>query len=182
MNKTLLKSYALALYHVGQEKNQVDEFLSDLVFLTGIFSRDKQLGKFLSSPMIEKEAKDKLLEDDIKNEIHLPVYAFLHVLIHRKAIQYIPDITKEYQHHYNAEKGILEGRIYTPFELSEKTLEEITSIFSKKYQKQVVFQVLIDKRVIAGMRIYINDTLYDYSIDNKLNQVRDSLLIDKDSR
>ena len=130
--------------------------------------------------MIEKKDKDRLWEENIKDHIHLPVYAFLSVLIRRKAIRYLSEITKEYRHHFNKEKGILEGRIYTPFELDEETVSKVTDIFSKKYKKQVVFKVILDKRVIAGMRIYVDDTLFDYSIDTKLNQVRDALLIDKD--
>lgn len=180
IDKNLLKSYALALYSVAKEKNQIEEYLSDLLFLCEIFKRDEKLSKFLSSPMIEKKDKDMLLEENIKDHIHLPVYAFLNVLIRRKAIRYLPEITKEYRHHFNRENGILEGRIYTPFELDEATVSKVTDIFSKKYKKQVVFKVTIDTRVIAGMRIYVDDTLYDYSIDTKLNQVRDALLIDKD--
>ena len=33
IDKNLLKSYALALYSVAKEKNQVEEYLSDLLFL-----------------------------------------------------------------------------------------------------------------------------------------------------
>ncbi len=180
MDKSLLKSYALALYSIAKREDQIEKYSSDLSFLCELFQRDEKLAKFLSSPMIEKSAKDKLLEENLKGQISLPVYAFLAVLVKRKAIRYLPEIQKEYQHHYNKEHGILEGRIYTPFELSEKTLEKVTQVFSDKYQKKVIFHVILDERVIAGMRIYVDDTLYDYSIDTKLNQVRDSLLIEKD--
>ncbi len=180
IDKSLLKSYALALYSIAKRENQIEKYASDLSFLCELFRKDEKLAKFLSSPMIEKKEKDRLLEENIKDNVSLPVFAFLNVLIKRKAIKYLPDIQKEYQHHYNREHGILEGRIYTPFELSDKTLEKVSEVFSEKYQKKVLFHVILDERVIAGMRIYVDDTLYDYSIDTKLNQVRDSLLIEKD--
>lgn len=180
MDKGLLKSYALALYSIAKRDGQIEKYSSDLDFLCELFDKNEKLAKFLSSPMIEKKEKERLLEENVKDKISLPVFAFLTVLIKRKAIKYLPEIKAEYQHHYNKEHGILEGRIYTPFELSDKTLEKVTEVFSEKYQKKVIFHVILDERVIAGMRIYVDDTLYDYSIDTKLNQVRDALLIEKD--
>ncbi len=177
---SLLKSYALALYAVGKEHNQVEQYLSELSSLCTLFEKEGRLSKFLSSPMIEKKEKDRVLEETVKPMLSVPVYAFIQVLIKRKAIRYLPEIRNAYQHHFNREQGILEGRIYTPFALNPETLEKITVTFSEHYQKKVVFRVIEDRRVIAGMRIYIDDTLYDYSIDTKLNQVRDALLIDKD--
>lgn len=179
MNKSLLKSYALAIYSVAKENNQIEEVKSDLDLVCKIFRNNPSLAKFLSSPMIQKADKDTMLEDSIKSEIHLSVYSFLQILIKRKAIQYLPEIDKEFLHHYNQEKGILEGRIYTPFDMTDETISKLERIFSDKYQKKVVFRTIKDKRVIAGMKIYVDDTLYDYSVDTKLNQVRDNLLIKK---
>ena len=176
ISKSLLKSYATALYSVAKESDRVEEVKQDLSFLCALFSRDPEFVKFLSSPMITKVEKDEMLEKTLKGQINVCSYSFLQVLINRKNVSYLPKISEQYGHCYNREHGILEGRVYTPFPLEENTLKKLEDIFSEKYDKKVTFKVILDKRVLAGMKVYVDDTLYDYSVDTKLNQVRDKVL------
>lgn len=177
MNHSLLKHYAEAFYSLGKEKDKVETYYQDLTFVFDVFKKVPELIKFLSSPMILKEEKDKILEVNFKSHINIACFGFLEVLVKKKVIAYFFEIKNHFDHLYHDYQGILEGRVYTPFPLSEESKEKLQDIFSKKYGKQVVFKELIDKKVIAGMRIYVNDTLYDYSIDSKLNQIRQKLIV-----
>jgi ATP synthase F1, delta subunit len=179
MNLTLLKSYAKAIFGISKEKNLIEEVSNDLTFLCSLFKKNPDFVKFLSSPMINHQEKEEMLDKCIKEKVQGCSYAFLKVLLKRHAIQYLEKIVEEYRHIYNENHNILEGRIFTSFLLDEERLRQIEQIFSEKYHKQVVLKNLIDKRVIAGMKIYIADTLYDYSVDSKLNQVRDKVLYHK---
>ncbi len=175
MNHSLLKHYAQAYFSLGKEKDKVEVFNKDMAFLCDLFHQTEGLVKFLSSPMIMKKEKEELLEKMVKNDVDIMTYGFIQVLIRKKAISYFDEIKKAFDHLYHEEKGILEGRIYTPFELSTETLERLEKVFTEKYRKKVTFRTLIDKSVIGGMRIYVQDTLYDYSIDTKLNQIKQKL-------
>lgn len=177
MDHSLLKHYAQAYFSLGKEKNKVEVFHEDINLIYGVFQKNKEATKFLSSPMVMKKDKDQLVDNAFKDKVDIASLGFLQVLIKKKAIAYFEEVYKHFEHLYHENQGILEGRVYTPFELSEDTLHKLEEVFSKKYQKKVVFRVLIDKKVIAGMKIYIDDTLYDYSIDNKLNQVRNKLIV-----
>lgn len=177
MNHSLLKHYAAAFFSLGREKNKIQTYQKDLNFFSDVFRKEPETLKFLSSPMITKDEKDKLLEQTLKPYVDIASYGFLQVIIKKKVILYFFEIKDNFDHLYNEEQGILEGRVYTPFELSEDTLNKLSDVFSKKYQKKVVFKVLIDKKILGGMRVYVNDTLYDYSLDSKLNQIRQKLVV-----
>jgi F-type H+-transporting ATPase subunit delta len=175
MNQSLLKHYAQAFFALGKEKDKVDVLSKDMAFLSDVFHQTEGLEKFLSSPMILKAEKEKLLEEQFRDKVDVLTYGFLNVLIRKKAIAHFDEIKKAFDHLYHEDQGILEGRIYTPFELSAETLQKLEEVFSKKYGKKVCFRLLIDKNVIGGMRVYVQDTLYDYSIDSKLNQIKHKL-------
>lgn len=175
----VLRSYAFALLQIAKEKNEVEIVNNNLSFLSGLFKDNNQLISFLSSPMITKKEKEKLIEKQIKNNICETTYAFLLILIKKHKIGEIEAVIKQFNHVYNMDKGILEGRIYTSYPIDEDKIQAIENIFSKKYCKDVHLEVKIDSNVIAGMKIYIDDTLYDYSIDSKLNQVKNNLLLNK---
>lgn len=177
MNHSLLKHYAQAYFSLGKEKNKIQVFAQDLDFISSVLKKEPELVKFLASPMVTKEEKNKLLDKNFKDNMDIATYGFIQVLIKKKVIAYFEEIKKAFDHLYHEDQGILEGRVYTPFDLSEATLKKLEEVFSKKYNKKVVFRVLIDKKVIGGMRVYVDDTLYDYSLDNKLNQVRNKLLV-----
>ncbi len=177
MNHSLLKHYAQAYFSLGKEKGKVDILSQDMTFFSLVFKRNEGLVKFLSSPMITKESKDEILDKSIKGNVDILSYGFLQVLIKKKAIGSFDEIKKAFDHLYHQDKGILEARIYTPFHLSDETIKKLEEIFSGKYHQQVSFRQIIDKNVIAGMRIFVNDTLYDYSIDTKLNQIKRKLTI-----
>lgn len=179
MNLTLLKSYANAIYDIAKEKGKVEEVTSDLSFLCKLFKKNKKLIKLLSSPMIRQEEKDHILTSQIKDHIQGCTFAFLQVLIKKHSLPYFEKIHSEFIHIYNTKHGILEGLIYTATKLDSKRLKKIESIFSQQYNKQIRLKNLINKQVIAGMKVYINNTLYDYSLDTKLNQVRDRSLYSK---
>lgn len=176
MNHSLLKHYAYAYFSLGKEKDKVESFKNDLDFIFNVFNSETKTIKVLSSPMIEKEKKDSLL-DILKDKIDISTYGFIQVLIKKNVIFYFEEIYKDFLHLYNEHIGIMEGRIYTPFPLSVESMTRLKKIFSKKYEKEVTFKVIMDKNVIGGMRIYIDDTLYDYSLDSKLDQIRNKLVV-----
>lgn len=179
MNKSLLKSYATALYSVAKENDNVEQVRNDLDFLCQIFKTNNDFVKFLSSEMILKVDKEKVLEKELKDKVSKQFYAFINVCIRRKVIKHMDAIKDLFLKVYNRDHGIKEGRIYTPFELDEKRIKELEDIFSEKFSSRVSFRTIIDKRILAGMKIYVDDTLFDYSLDTKINKVRDKLLTDK---
>jgi F-type H+-transporting ATPase subunit delta len=179
MNQNLLKHYAIALFSLGKEQGKIETYLKDLEELSLVFEKTPEYLKILSSPKVTKKEKETSLDQHFASWLDQDVIAFIKVMIKKKAIYHFSDILKHYRECYNQEHGVLEGRIYTPFPLKKETLKRIEENFEKKYSQKVIFKVLIDKRVIAGMKIYVQDTLYDYSIDTKLNRIRDNLVYEK---
>ena len=97
MNHSLLKHYAEAYYSLGKEKNKVETYYQDLTFVFDVFKKAPELEKFLSSPMILKEEKDKILEKNFKPYVDIACFGFLEVLVKKKVIAYFLEI-KKYSH------------------------------------------------------------------------------------
>jgi F-type H+-transporting ATPase subunit delta len=88
-------------------------------------------------------------------------------------------IQEDYRHYCNELNNIMEGIIYSAFPLTKDATAKITALFEDKFRKTVVFRNVIDKRVLAGMKIFLNDTVYDYSLDTKINTIKNRLLYTK---
>lgn len=175
MNKSLLTHFAEALFQIAKEDNKVVDYGNDLSLLEGVFTANPDLVLFLDSPLISRNEKEKILNEAFSNSINKASLGFLKVLTYKGLVKGFPTINESYQHCYHRLMGILEGVIYAPYEISEIELRKIENIFSKRLSQRVTFKVLIDKKVLAGMKIYLEDTLYDYSVDTKLNNIKDRL-------
>lgn len=179
IDNSYLKHVALAFISVSKEQNKVEECKRELSTVASRFKENPDLLKIFKAPKISRERKDQIVDELFSSEVSKITLGFLKVLVKRKLIEYIQLIDAQCTHIYNSMIGVIEGRIYTPFILKEDKLKQIEDIFSKKYGKRVVFRMIKDKNVIGGMKIYVQDTLYDYSLDSKLNQIRDKLVIKK---
>ncbi len=67
--------------------------------------------------------------------------------------------------------------ITTSHPLNDDEKEQIIKKFKSKFKnEELEFEFNIDKSIIGGIVITINDTLYDFSIKNKLNLIKKTLL------
>jgi F-type H+-transporting ATPase subunit delta len=167
------------MFEVAKEEGRVVLYNGDMILLKSVFEQAPEYGRFLDSPNISDSVKYQTIDQLLASRLHPATVGFLKILTKKKVMHYFPEIADDYQHCYNVSEGILEGRIYTPFPLSEAEVHKLEDVFSRKYEKHVVFRVHPDKRVIAGMKIYLEDTLYDYSVDTEINNIKKSLLFKK---
>lgn len=177
MNTTIFKHYANALHEIAVEANSVKKYLENLHFINKAFEANPEFVKFLDTPFIEDDVKKKAIDNVFKESTEPYVLIFLKILIENDLIKYFSEIATEFSHKANSYLGILEGIIYSPFELSDEQIRSVSSVFETKFQKSVDLKVLIDRSLIGGLKIIINDRVYDYSLLNKINSIENSMLI-----
>lgn len=178
MDRALLMHFAQAIYSLSKEENKVDEVYKDLTFVNDVLNSNKDSLLFLASPTIDYDKKNELLKKHFSN-IDRNVFAFLTIVIKKHQIKYFSYIVDNYLKLSNIDKNILQGLLYTPFELDKDTISRLNEVFSKKYNKQVILKMIIDKKLIGGLKVLINDTLYDYSIENKIEVIKNNLSFKK---
>lgn len=178
MDRALLMHFAQAIYSLSKEENKVDEVYNDLTLVNEVLSSNKDFLLFFASHTIDYCDKEKILKKHFSN-IDKNVYAFLNIIIKKHQIKYFSYIVDDYLKLSNIDKNILQGLLYTPFELDKETISRLNEVFSKKYNKQVILKMIIDKKLIGGLKVLINDTLFDYSIENKIEVIKNNLSFKK---
>ena len=72
--------------------------------------------------------------------------------------------------------GIKVGKVYTPYELSDKELLRIENAISVKVGKKVKLRMVIDTALIGGIRVEVDNHIYDDSLSYKLESLKKELL------
>lgn len=180
MNKSLLKHYAKALFEEASSKEKMNEVYDDLCLIQKNLEKEASFASFLDSRQIPLSMKDRIIDEVFQGKIQTISLGFLHIITRKHLTKYLSLMNEDYREMLYHALGIIEGRVYTAYPLSKEALSKLEMIFSEKYKKQVHFKEVNDPRVIAGMKININDTLYDYTIDSQIENIKKKLVYSND--
>lgn len=163
--------YALALYELCEEQN-IDIF-STLEMINNIFL-DKEILNIFASPLISFTEKKSIIEKlNIKDEI---LNNFMFLLIQKGRIIYFDEIFKEFKSMYYKKHNMLDITINSAMQIEDKTLDMLIEKLTKKYNKKIMYTINIDKNLIGGISINVQDQLIDGSIKSRLEKLEQILV------
>jgi F-type H+-transporting ATPase subunit delta len=170
------KRYARAFFEIAEEEKKLEQYYNELSQFSSIVAENKDLGGFLANPIFDEEAKKKVLDKIIgKLSLSKMTINFLNLLIDKKRIDVLPDIESCYRQLMDETLQKVRVTLRTAFPLSGETQDYITSNLKKMTGREVEVTVESDKGLLGGIVIGVGDTLYDGSIKNQLNNMRNLL-------
>ena len=168
--------YAESLFDLAKEENKVTQYLDDIKLVGEVLDSDPQIVQFFNHVLIENDKKIQLLDQSFKGNVDQYVLNFLKLLVQSRRIRYIDDIVKSYINLSNQYLGIEEGMIYTPYELTDQQIQDIEKAISQKENKKVTLKVSIDPSLLGGIKVQIANRIYDGTIKNKVEMLKNELL------
>ena len=176
MISNISKRYARAFFDIAGEEQKLEQYYNELHQFSSVIAQNKDLGGFLANPIFEQEIKKKVLEKIIgKLSLSPMTINFLKLLIDKKRIDILPDIETCYRQLMDETLKTVRVTVKTAFPLSGEMQSYITSSLKKMTGRSVEVTVEDDKNLLGGIVIGVGDTLYDGSIKNQLNNMRNLL-------
>ena len=176
MISNISKRYARAFFDIAGEEQKLEQYYNELHQFSSVIAQNKDLGGFLANPIFEQESKKKVLEKIIgKLSLSPMTINFLKLLIDKKRIDILPDIETCYRQLMDETLKTVRVTVKTAFELTPDMRSYITSSLKKMTGRTVDVTVENDKNLLGGIVIGVGDTLYDGSIKNQLNNMRNLL-------
>ena len=171
---TFSRPYAEAAYKVAVNDNTIDIWLQDMDIL-GKAVKDSRVKALLASPKIKKLDKIGFLTSltNNKNE-HLE--SFLSVLIDNKKVYYIDSIFNLYLEMVLNNNNTTIATIDTAFALTDKQKKSLQNHLEKKHNKKIQIEEKIDKSLLAGIKISVDNKVTDHSVRYRLNLMREQIL------
>ena len=167
MSTTNSKQYSHAIYEIAKEENTLNKYF-DLSLAILDVSKDMKLFEYLSSN-IDIKSKFELIELITEDETHYKNW--LKILIKSGRSKSIKNSIDEFIKLYNKEKNIISGVAWTTEQIDRKVLKEIESKISKKLDKNVFIENKIDKEIIGGIKLVVEDNIWDNTIKTKLKEM-----------
>ncbi|MCX8054789.1 MAG: ATP synthase F1 subunit delta [Ignavibacteria bacterium] len=168
--------YARALIDAAKPLNLVDTAFNDLIKVEAILSASQDLRNLIKSPIIKAHHKIKIFKEIFSNQVSEIVLNFLVLLADKRREILIPDIIKQFKRIYYTEQGLVEIDIYTANELAQEIKKKIEDNISKKLNLKIISNYIIDKSLKGGIKVKVEDTIYDASVSTMLNKLHQKLI------
>lgn len=172
MKDAILSKVAEGLFASAKENKVISIYREDLKFFSWNLKTNPEYFSFLRSPFIDYKDKCESLNDLFGNAFLPEILEFIKILINRELIGDIERIRKIFNRLADKEVNVIEGKIYTPFDLTDEQIHKICNAFSKKLNQEVILKQRKDESLIAGIKVLLGGTVYEYSINSELDNLR----------
>ena len=176
MAKQVDATYGNALFELAMEEHKLDELYDEAQVLVNIFKENYELIKLLEHPQISKEEKKALIENTFKGRVSGDMTGLMVMVVDKEHSKWLVRILEYFIGCVKKEKNIGIADVTSAVTLSdsqkadiEKRLLDTTSYTSMEVSYHV------DKSIIGGLVIRIEDRVVDSSIKNKLEKMSKAL-------
>jgi F-type H+-transporting ATPase subunit delta len=172
----VLVPYARAIYSVAHEQNKVQEWIDLLQDISGELNKSS-LQDFMQNPSVSTNRKAKIISESlIKANYPEEIVRFLEYLTLNSKILMLNDVVEIVKKQNDDNLGIKRVTVVQAMETSQDYKQKIQAWLSDNLGGDVVPSWQIDSDLIGGFVVEIGNTVYDYSIKAKINQIKESLM------
>ncbi|WP_391119965.1 F0F1 ATP synthase subunit delta [Psychrobacillus sp. L3] len=175
-NSTAAKRYAIALFELAQQKNELRSVEEDLRELKIVWNANKELNTLFTSPKLSLDKKKELIRQIFTTANPIVINTLL-VLIDKKRLGEVGNIINEFMTLSNEAQGVADAKVYSTRALTEEERTNISIAFAKNVGKQSLrIENIVDPSIIGGIRVQIGNRIYDSSLSTKLDRLKRNLI------
>lgn len=165
--------YASALLKLSIEKNALEAVIGDINELLSIADQNKEVGRVLNSPIVPYDKKFNILKGLLGKDAHQITLRFFDLVTRKNRSNVLIFTALEFRRQYNEFKGIQVAEITVTLPLTVELRKEIIEIVREISGLQKVELIeKVDKSLIGGFVLKVNDKLWDDSLSGKLRKAR----------
>ena len=166
------KTYAQALLAAAAKAGTTDTIVEQLNQLVDDYlGSSPQLAAAFSSPRIDGDEKNRIIDKLFGGEFDPMLITFLKVMASRDRLGYVAAVRDGVLDQFDELSGQVLAKIRTAIPLDESLKTQITEQLGGALGKKVRLQEVVDADLIGGMVIRIGDTVFDNSVANQLDGI-----------
>ncbi len=170
------KRYALALFQLAKENNQLDQYENELREVKKALADNDDFKNLLKLPKLPSEKKKEILKE-VFSKTSTYVLNTLMLLCDAHREEEMEAVAASFIELVNEERGIAEAVVYSIRPLTASESEAISSAFAKKVGKTSLnIENVIDSNILGGVKVRIGNRIFDGSLQGKLNRLKRDLI------
>ena len=172
----IARRYAHALFNTAVSNNTVDIVASELYQLKSFCIKDRTFINFLWAPQVLTEHKMAVIKLLFTTRLSPALLSFLFLLIEKRRIEFVREIADEFEKYLENYKGLIKAKVITAVNIDEDYKKRLKDKLEQVSGKKVEIIHKIDKGIIGGVIVHLNNKVIDRSIKYQLETLRHDLL------
>jgi F-type H+-transporting ATPase subunit delta len=170
------RRYAAALLALAIEQNKTDRVLSDLRDFIQTWQSSRELRAAFENPNVGLEARRRILRElATASNMDALLRDTLLLISDRGRIGHISEVYDAFAALAEARSGRVRAEIVSATELPEAYYNELQKTLERVTGKQVVIAHRVDPTLLGGVVARVGDQVFDGSLSNRLNELRQEL-------
>ena len=166
------KMYGGSLYDLAAEEGLETRILGELDEVQQLLKQNPDYLRLLSTPSIPKKERCGLLDEALRDRVHLYVLNFLKILCEKGTLRELSGCARAYRIRYNQAHGILEATAISAVPLTEQQRAALHAKLESLTGKTIDLKTKVDAKVLGGIRLDIEGTELDGTVQNRLASLR----------
>jgi F-type H+-transporting ATPase subunit delta len=158
------------VFDLATEEGKVDEWADRLANVADVLS-NPQVAAVLTNPTIPGALRMKVISD-APHEFDREATNFARLLIESNRVKEVRAIAGAYEELADQAAGRVRATVTTAVELASEERDRVSTELSKRLGKDVRMTVVVDERILGGLKLQYGDHLIDASVATKLQQLR----------
>ncbi len=176
MSVQVAQRYAQACFDWVDEAKLSEAVAHDLEQLRDVCQNSDSFRAFICDPVMSADEKKTIVTDLFAKKLKPQTVTFLHFLIDKSRLDLLEAVCNAYELIYMQSTDTVEAIVTSRTEPTATQLDLIKTRFGKITGRTVKPRIVIDPHMSGGIKIQIDDTIYDYSIENKLKKFKRAVI------
>jgi F-type H+-transporting ATPase subunit delta len=170
----LEERYANALLELSEGEGTLEKDMEQAISVRDKL-KNSDVQAFLLHPYVPDSAKHQLFNDAFSVKLAKHLMGFLYLMVKKDRESLIVPALSEYIERANRRLGRTEAKVVSAKALTEKQIESIRTLLSKKTNMQVEVNAKVDPDVIGGLYVILDGHIFDRTVRTDLNNMKERL-------
>ena len=166
------RMYGGSLYDLAAEEGLETRILGELEQAAQLLKANPDYLRLLSTPSIPKKERCGLLDEALREQVHLYVLNFLKILCEKGTLRELSGCARAYRLRYNQAHGILEATATSAVPMTAQQTQALHAKLEKLTGKTIDLKTKVDPGVLGGIRLDMEGTELDGTVQNRLAALR----------
>jgi F-type H+-transporting ATPase subunit delta len=164
----LARVYGASVLALANQAGQADDVLAELDDLAREVTEHPDFAVFLSSPLIERRAREQVLEKALRGRASDLLVDAVQVLNRRGRVGLIPQVAAAYRDCLREQRGEIDATVVTATPLTPASRKELTAALERFSGKRPALLERVDPTVLGGIIVEIEGKKIDTSLATQL--------------
>jgi len=175
--QAVARRYASALADVVLGGNEAREVQGELKIWDEMLQSNSNLREVFANPTVALDKKRAVLNRLIEMARPRPTTAnFLKVLLQNQRLTELGEINRKFAQVLDERAGVVAATVTTARPIASAGHEQLRAALAALTGKQVLIDFVTDPELIGGVVTRIGSTVYDGSVRNQLQQVKEKMI------